>query len=745
MNTNSDHKSTIAKLLATENIHVVHKKTQTASFNVATRELVLPIFKDSISNDLYDMFVCHEVAHALWTPLDMLDKIKDKGIDKSVVNVIEDARIEAMIQKKYPGSVTNFQKGYQELLQRDFFGIKNKDLSKLNVIDKINIFYKTGIDVQFTKEEKKLSDKVGKCKTPEDVLKLAVEIAGYHKQKEEEKNLDQQSQKVVGIKKDNSDEEDAEELTSNQIDIDEVEQDQEEVAKSGDEKSEDGEDKANTNIAGHAAEGGVGQDQNLKSATDQYSASSLFEDLVDHNAKQSVFTDLPSKILMDRLILKHKDVYKELTDTYWNKKDLDSSEIKFKEYMDSKIVQLYNDNKKVIQYMVKEFEMKKSADQYKRASVSKTGTLDMNKIHTYKFNDDLFAKMTNVPGATNHGMVMLLDWSGSMAYNMTDTLKQLFNLIWFCQRVKIPYQVLAFSDVVDGGHRTFMNDDKIVQKFVHNEYNITSLKLIEFFTSEQTKKESMDMMKYLLGYSYYWNHRGYSYTDLSWGMSPIYINQKYNLGGTPLDHALMTMPDVLKIFEQKHKVQKSNLVILTDGDSHSCHDRFELQSDGTWKDDAESSVYDGHLTITHKETNKSVKIDSVRRWEQTTALLELLKKIKPNLSITGFFIAGSGRAGRVNLRIIENKFGLSSYRSEDKSKIVEIQKQLRTNRVAICKTLGYDEYYILPTASKDSVQQEELTIKEGAKTSSIKSAFAKSLKAKTVNRQLLNKFIGMVA
>ena len=36
----------------------------------------------------------------------------------------------------------------------------------------------------------------------------------------------------------------------------------------------------------------------------------------------------------------------------------------------------------------------------------------------------------------------------------------------------------------------------------------------------------------------------------------------------------MTMPDVLKIFEQKHKVQKSNLVILTDGDSHSCHDRL---------------------------------------------------------------------------------------------------------------------------------------------------------------------------
>ena len=45
------------------------------------------------------MFVCHEVAHALWTPLNMIDKIREQGIDKSVVNVIEDARIETMIQK----------------------------------------------------------------------------------------------------------------------------------------------------------------------------------------------------------------------------------------------------------------------------------------------------------------------------------------------------------------------------------------------------------------------------------------------------------------------------------------------------------------------------------------------------------------------------------------------------------------------------------------------------------------------
>ena len=68
-------KSTNAKLLAEEDISIVHKKTRTASFDVKKRELVLPIFKDQISNDLYDMFVCHEVGHSLWTPLDMLEKV----------------------------------------------------------------------------------------------------------------------------------------------------------------------------------------------------------------------------------------------------------------------------------------------------------------------------------------------------------------------------------------------------------------------------------------------------------------------------------------------------------------------------------------------------------------------------------------------------------------------------------------------------------------------------------------------
>ena len=61
-------KSTISKLLATENIHVVHRKTKTASFNVATRELTLPIFKKELSSKILEHVDCCNLAEQITDP-----------------------------------------------------------------------------------------------------------------------------------------------------------------------------------------------------------------------------------------------------------------------------------------------------------------------------------------------------------------------------------------------------------------------------------------------------------------------------------------------------------------------------------------------------------------------------------------------------------------------------------------------------------------------------------------------------
>ena len=77
-----EKKSTLAKLLATENIEVQENSAQTASFDVKDRILTIPIFKkEHKSKNVYDMLVGHEVAHALWTPTDSWIKMKIKQMN----------------------------------------------------------------------------------------------------------------------------------------------------------------------------------------------------------------------------------------------------------------------------------------------------------------------------------------------------------------------------------------------------------------------------------------------------------------------------------------------------------------------------------------------------------------------------------------------------------------------------------------------------------------------------------------
>ena len=73
--------------------------------------------------------------------------------------------------------------------------------------------------------------------------------------------------------------------------------------------------------------------------------------------------------------------------------------------------------------------------------------INVNKLHSYKFNDDIFKKMTVIPDDQEPlNMMMFMDWSGSMHSSFYETITQLFNLVFFCKQIKLPYKVYAFSD-----------------------------------------------------------------------------------------------------------------------------------------------------------------------------------------------------------------------------------------------------------------------------------------------------------
>ena len=183
-------KSVLARLMAAENISVQHSNVQTASFDLQNRSLTLPMWKD-MDGYMYDLLCGHEVGHALDTPFDgWHHNVKNNKNIKSFLNVIEDARIEKRIKRKFPGLAKSFAQAYRDLFDRDFFGIKKiADLNSLNLIDRINIHFKLGahVIVPFSDEEREFVRETANVEQWSDVVDIATRVYNYVKSNETDK------------------------------------------------------------------------------------------------------------------------------------------------------------------------------------------------------------------------------------------------------------------------------------------------------------------------------------------------------------------------------------------------------------------------------------------------------------------------------------------------------------------------------------------------------------------------------
>ena len=725
------NKSIIAKLLAEEDIFVVYKKMETAYFNPKTRELGLPIWNDELMTaDIEDLMVCHEIAHALWTPLDMLEQAQSRKINHSFVNIIEDARIERMVQERYRGSVAVFNRGYRDLTEQDFFSLNDRDVSELNLIDRINLFFKKQ-KVEFSDEEKVWVKKVSECKTSDDVLNLAEELYKFMQDQEEEQQSNESSSEDTS-ESDESDEFD--DMNSDTSSSEKSEEDEENLAPSNSGSADD-EEKDSTDDSIQSDSNDVTNKQEPEATTDT-DTNNAIEKLIDEKASDRVYANIPS-IPSEDVIIGYDKILNECRKTY-------SDELSSGYYTSTKktIVDMKADSKKTVAYMVKEFEMKKSADQYARAAVSKTGSLDMNRLHTYKYNEDLFKKVTTLPGATNHGMVMVVDWSGSMYQNLTGTLSQLYNLIWFCRRTQIPFEVYAFSNasqVLSSDEKGY--NKKHLESFKAGNLVLDNMKLLNFFSNKMTVDQEMSMMHYLWmvanQYNHYKNEYGY----------PCNIPSIFNMASTPLNEAIIAMMNIVPKFRKETGVQKVNTIFLTDGASNSNRRVYDYRFDEKENKHFETEEYLGRggdkvVILSDPKTRKDYEIKSLSR--MTDNLLSILKERVVGMNLIGFFIAGSGRSGRIDRQILSWFSKIPSYSDE----MAAVLKKTNKEKFYVVNgdITGYDELYLLAGGSSLQVENGGLSDDlAGASKAKLKSAFGKSMKSKITSRQLLNKFVKLVA
>ena len=761
--------STLAKLLAEEDINVVHKKQETAMFDVKNRELSLPIWKE-MSKDIQDLMTIHEVGHALWTPLEQLEKANKENIEFSFVNVLEDVRIEKKVQDKYLGSVRIFNRGYQELIGNNFFGTKGRDISKLNLIDRINLHYKHHNNISFSDDEMVWVEKANQTVTPDDVLELAKELYQFMQDNQNSQGQENQedfsdmsammapsdnqeisdggdSQESLdsstsssnsnensdgekdgnsnsGSSSDESDD-DNNDATSDgdKTDIEENSTD----SSSSDEKSEDSDSdvESKDNVAESQSEGSHGGEAETITATTDSSSKESSKEMLDVDAKDRVYAFIPKINLKEAII-----DYKTIMDI-WNKHYTGMSDRTWFDKSLSDLDTFTKDNKKTVSYMVKEFEMKKAADQYARASTSKTGSLDMGRLHTYKYNDDLFKKVTTLPGATNHGLVLFLDWSGSMAYNLQGTLNQLYNLIWFCKRTQIPFEVFAFTDQYSG--------DNKLSNFKPGDLIVEGCNLLQFFSSKMNNKELYKMMHNLNMYAGSWTRDYFMKYGAPRGL---------DLGGTPLGQAAAFALEFVPKYKKETGVQKINTVFLTDGAGCKLdrvyHINTNLRTDDTYNGYQYVS-WAMDLVLKDNMTNTTLFGKDYNR-DTTAMLLELLRKRVPEMNIVNFFVAGSGRSGRVCKNAIRR---IVRDKSEDwvvtVQKTKEVLKIINKENVGIFNNVdGFDQVYLLPGLN-NMIGDESLDVQVGASKAQLKRAFGKMANGKLANRPLLNNFVKMVA
>ena len=181
-------KDRLAKLLATENITVRHSASaKTASFDVKDRVLTLPVWKnlskdskvsDDKATDIYDLLVGHEVGHALYTPHKGWEQaIMVDGVNKNILNIVEDPRIEKLVKRKYPGLRKAFLSGYGSLMELGFFG-NLSSWDKMTVLDRLNMHFKGGaaMQVPFDDAELWMVDGVAACETWDDVVEMTKKI-----------------------------------------------------------------------------------------------------------------------------------------------------------------------------------------------------------------------------------------------------------------------------------------------------------------------------------------------------------------------------------------------------------------------------------------------------------------------------------------------------------------------------------------------------------------------------------------
>lgn len=712
----SESKKILAKLLAEESIIVEERAEKEAFFDLENRVLVIPYFKEDVSEDVIDLLIAHECSHAIYTPpKEWYERAVQSKINKTIINVLEDKRVEDMIKSKYPGLRSTFAKGYAELMKMDFFGLSNLDVDEMNVVDKINLYHKVGMipGIEFSSEEWDFVTKSEHLHNFDQVISLSDELQTYMRKVFSRKfgtnhddlevfdiHGDDQFGTSGGVPSGGS----PQQAMGNGLPISNIELSPEDntdetylESEEFDYEFEDEETRENDYIS---------------SKTD-VSFSLKQETLYDDSAITSIYVDIPNMETKD-LVVDYKTIYSRL------KKCCP------KVFEDNLINNQYEEfrieNQATVNHLLKEFRLKKNAVIRRKIKEGSSGVINVNKLYAYQFERNIFKKTAKLPREQSHSMIFFLDWSGSMERFIHDTIKNLISLVMFCRKQNIPFEVYAFSsryfDALD--EPNYLTKIEKYKKVPDKNAILIQFRLMNLLSSRMSNVEFIEGCNVLLKTKpKKYDYSFYTSKDACLGHFPDW----YTLDATPLNHTILLSRKISEEYKVKTGTDIVNNIFLTDGESHSINFWYNSKLF-----DISNEAF--NIYLRDRRTGMTQKVRSCGL-NETNSCLDLVKQ-SSDIRMFGF-------------RIMDLK--------EMKSKCYDLfgdfdsatrWNTLRKNNLLRVDNASYDAYYILKPTEQESERGEfELTGK--MTVTSISKQFSKMIGKKVENKTFLTSFINFIS
>jgi Mg-chelatase subunit ChlD len=216
-----------------------------------------------------------------------------------------------------------------------------------------------------------------------------------------------------------------------------------------------------------------------------------------------------------------------------------------------------------VQHMSLEFERRKTARNLQNARVGKTGKLDLRKLAGYKFTEDLFLRSMTVPNGKSHGVVMIVDASGSMEGCFSSVMDQVLLFAHFAFRVNIPFEAYMFTDRSASGYDDGKDYSRqIAQDSTLHQITLADSGIIVGLVNTRTDRGGFKrQVRSCLAL----RHRYCGDVELGGQIDLSYTLPYGTFGGTPLYTGMMLAEKALGNMKRQNRLDKTTFVVVTDG------------------------------------------------------------------------------------------------------------------------------------------------------------------------------------